>query len=104
MKLTIAELRRIIRTSLVETGGGTTLPRTAASIRNATAPDISDREQLGRIAKPRDPNEIAPHLREPLYDEEDCWGPVPPIAPDPYALPDMYTKDTSVLPTPPIKR
>lgn len=104
MKITVKEIRKIIRDILLnETGGGTTLPKMPI-IRNALGQDFSDREQLGRIAKPRDPDEIAPHLREPIYDEEDTWGPVPPIAPDPYALPDMYTKDTSVLPTPPIKR
>jgi len=51
-----------------------------------------------------DPDELTPHLREPIYDEEDCWGPVPPTGNDPYALPDPYAKDTGVLPTPPIKR
>lgn len=79
------------------------MPRTPY-VRNALGSSTSDREQLGRVAKPRDPDEIAPHLMEPLYDEEETWGPVPPTAPDPYALPDMFSKDTSVLPTPPIKR
>jgi hypothetical protein len=103
MKIKLGELRKIIRGVLRETGGGTTLPRMPV-IRNAMGPEMSDREQLGRIAEPRDPDEIAPHLVEPIYDEEDTWGPVPPIAPNPYALPDMYTKDYGVLPTPPIKR
>jgi hypothetical protein len=65
-------------------------------------PETSDREQLGRLAKDRDPDEIAPHLTEPMYD--DVWGPVPPTGENPYAIPDPYTKDTSVFPTPPIKR
>jgi hypothetical protein len=103
MNITIGELRRVIRRAILETGGGTTLPK-APTIRNALAPQMSDREQIGKIAKPRDPDEISPHLIEPIYDEEDTWGPVPPTAPDPYALPDMFSKDTGVLPTPPIKR
>lgn len=51
-----------------------------------------------------DPEEVSPHLMEPLYDKEDCYGPVPPTAQNPYALPDFYTKDYNVIPTPQIKR
>jgi hypothetical protein len=47
---------------------------------------------------------VAPHLQEPEVDAEDCWGPVPPVAPNPYAMPDFYTKDFNVIPTPQIKR
>ena len=67
-------------------------------------PDMADREQLGKIAKPSDPDEIAPHLTEPVYDYEDCYGPVPPQGKNPYTLPDPYSKDYHVIPTPPIKR
>ena len=84
MKISIGNLRRIIR--------------------NAMQPELSDREQLGKIAKPRDPNEISPHLVEPVYDYEDCYGPVPPQGKNPYTLPDPYNKDTSPLPTSTIKR
>lgn len=103
MLLKIGELRKIIRKVIEEAGGGTTLPK-SPYIRNAMQPDFSDREQLGRIAKPKDPDELSSHLLDPVYDMEDCYGPVPPTGKNPYALPDPYTKDTSPLPTPPIKR
>jgi hypothetical protein len=104
MKITIGQLRTIIRNTLLEAAGGTTLPHMPV-IRNAMGPDFADREQLGRISKKdEDEGEITPHLREPLYDEEDCWGPVPPTQQNPYMLPDPYAKDYGVLPTPPIKR
>jgi hypothetical protein len=103
MKISLGKLRLIIRNILVEAGGGTTLPR-SPMVRNAMAPDLADREQLGNIRRPRDPDEIAPHLIDPVEDMEDCYGPVPPTDNNPYALPDPFTRDTSPLPTPPIKR
>ena len=103
MKITVGKLRRIIREIVSEAAGGTTLPKNSV-IRNAMAPDMASREQLGKIAKPADPDAISPHLQEPIYDEEETWGPVPPTGKNPYALPDPYTKDTSPLPTSPIKR
>jgi hypothetical protein len=103
MKIVLGKLRQIIRNILVETGGGTTLPK-MPMIRNAMAPDFSSREQLGNIAKPKDPDELSSHLLEPVEDIEDCYGPVPPQGKNPYMMPDPYTKDTSPLPTSPIKR
>lgn len=104
MKIKLGQLRSIIRELIREAGGGTTLPR-SPRIRNAMQPDFSDREQLGKISRQQeDPDELAPHLREPVYDFEDCYGPVPPQDKNPYALPDPYTKDTSPLPTPGIRR
>jgi hypothetical protein len=103
MKITISKLRSIIRDILIEAGGGTTLPR-MPMIRNAMQPDFSDREQLGKVSRPKDPDELSSHLIEPVEDMEDCYGPVPPAGKNPYALPDPYTKDTSPLPTSPIKR
>lgn len=105
MKITIRELRSIIRSVLQEAAGGTTLPN-MPRVRDSIGPDFADREQLGRISTKDadDEDELPPHLREPVHQEEDCWGPVPPTGNDPYALPDPYTKDTGVLPTPPIKR
>jgi hypothetical protein len=104
MKITISQLRNIIRSVIVEAAGGITLPRMPV-IRNAIQPDFSDRERLGRISvKDADEDAITPHLREPIYDEEETWGPVPPTGEDPYALPDPYSKDYHVIPTPQIKR
>jgi hypothetical protein len=103
MKIKIGHLRNLIREIIMEIGGGSHLPRTPY-IRNALSPEMSDREQLGKISKGEDPDELSPHLREPVYDYEDCYGPVAPSGKNPYAIPDPYTKDTSPLPTPPIKR
>lgn len=105
MKITLGKLRRIIRAIVREGAGGTTLPK-MPMIRNAMGPDFADREQLSRISSKDmdDEDELSPHLREPVHSEEDCWGPVPPIQQNPYVLPDPYVKDSSVLPTPQIKR
>jgi hypothetical protein len=105
MRITVGNLRRIIKEVLEEAGGASPTPP-RPNIRNAMEPSISDREQLGRISvrDKDDPDALAPHLQEPEEDPEDCWGPVPPVAPNPYAMPDFYTKDFNVIPTPPIKR
>lgn len=105
MKIRVRELRRVIRQVLREAGGGTTIPSRPV-VNNPMSPSMADREAIGRISISSldDPDEVAPHLREPVYDEEDCFGPVPPTAENPYILPDYYSKDYGVLPTPPIKR
>lgn len=105
MKLTVGRLRRLIKEVLEEAGGASPTPP-RPNVRNAMAPSMADREQIGRISiKDKDgPEEISSHLQEPVHDEEDCWGPVPPTAQNPYAMPDFYTKDFNVIPTPPIKR
>lgn len=105
MKIKLGSLRSLIRNELLEACGGTTIPPRPV-VRNPISPSMSDREQIGRnsIKDKDDPNDIAPHLREPQYEPEECYGPVPPTAEDPYALPDFYAKDYGVLPTSPIKR
>lgn len=105
MRITIKELRRIIRDVVLEAGGGTTMPPRPV-VNNPMSPSMADREQIGRISvKDVDaPDELAPHLQDPLYDEEDCWGPVPPKGANPYAMPDPYTQDFNVIPTPQIRR
>lgn len=105
MKLRLFELRRIIRDALFESGGGTTMPPRPTT-RNPMSPSMADREQLGRISirDKDDPEDVAPHLQDPTYDEEDCWGPVPPTGKNPTASPDPYTQDYHVIPTPQIKR
>ena len=105
MRISIGRLRRIIRKTLAEAGGGTTTPP-RAMVNNPMAPSMADREEIGRnsIKDMDDPDELSPHLREPVEEPEDCWGPVPPTAPNPYAMPDFYTKDYNVIPTPSIRR
>ena len=57
MKISMGNLRKIIRELISEAGGGTTLPK-MPFIRNAMAPEFSDREQLGKITKSQDPDEL----------------------------------------------
>lgn len=105
MRITVGRLRRIIRQTLGEAAGGITVPP-RPTVRNAMAPSMADREQIGRISirDKDDPEDVSPHLREPEYDQEECWGPVPPTGANPYAMPDPYTQDYHVIPTPQIKR
>ena len=105
MRITLGKLRLLIRSVIAETAGGTTLPH-MPRVRDAIGPDFADREQIGRISSKDmdEPDELPPHLREPVHEEEDCWGPVPPVQQNPYVLPDPYTKDYHVIPTPQIKR
>ena len=66
------------------------------------APDMIDREQLGYLADidiDTNDNDLPAHLRDPVEDPEDCWGPVPPTQDDPYVQPDPFTTGWSVLPT-----
>ena len=105
MRITVGKLRRIIRETLEEAGGASPIPP-RPMVSNPMSPSMADREQLGKISIDtlEDPDQVAPHLQEPELDQEDCWGPVPPVAPNPYNMPDPYTKDFNVIPTPPIKR
>ena len=105
MKITIGKLKGIIRRAILEAGGGTSLAK-GPMIRDAMGPDFSDREQLGRIsAKDADEeDELAPHLREPNYKEDDCWGPVPPTQENPYMTGDPYVKDYQPMSTARMKR
>ena len=105
MRITVGQLRGIIREVLAEAGGASPTPP-RPNVRNAMTPSMADREQIGRISvkDKDDPEEVSPHLREPMYKEDDCWGPVPPTGEDPYVMADFYTKDYHVIPTPPIKR
>lgn len=104
MKITIGSLKRLIRDALLEGGGGTTMPP-RPMIRNPMSPSMADREQIGKNSiQNMDTDEISPHLKDPVYDEEDCYGPVPPNAEQPYALPDPFAQDFNVIPTPQIRR
>lgn len=104
MKMTIGQLRRLIRDSLREGAGGITVPRRFTST-NPSVSSMPDREKIGKNSiRQLEPDDVAPHLREPVYEEEDCWGPVPPTGKNPYMIPDPYAKDYHVIPTPQIKR
>lgn len=94
MKITLGQLRSIIRKVIIEAGGGTTLPH-LPMIRDPMGPEFADREQLGRIStKDNDEEDLtSPHLREPDYPEEETWGPVPPTGEVPFPHLDSYAKD-----------
>lgn len=66
--------------------------------RNVLSPDVADREQLGSLAGQPidtvdDPDDMPEHLREPTVDREDCMGPVPPDAEEPYVGQDPFVRD-----------
>ena len=106
MKIRVGTLRQLIREAILEAGGGITMP-TRPMVRNPMAPSMSDREQIGKnsLKNIDDDEEIAPHLIEPTYNEEDCWGPVPPTGDNnPHASMDFYNTDFNVIPRTPIIR
>lgn len=103
MKITIGQLRSIIRNVLLETGGAGPVPPQPYT-RNAMSPDINDREAIGRLEFGEPEIDLTDHLREPALTPEECWGPVPPQKKDPGVYQDPFTRDFSPLPTPPIKR
>lgn len=92
-----------------ESGGALPPRRMGDHINNSLSPAFNDREQLGQLAGD-DPNAaddedaLSPHLSEPAVTPEDCFGPVPPTAPDPYAQQDPFTRDVGPLPSSPFKR
>ena len=104
MKITIGELRSIIRQVLQETGGGWASPPQPAG-GDSFNPDINNREALGRLKSgtPID-DDLAPHLRDPQDNFDDDYGPVPPTNGEPYVSQDPFVRDHSPLPTPSIKR
>lgn len=51
-----------------------------------------------------DPEGLPDHLLEPQVTPDECYGPVPPEAEDPYVGQDPFVRDWSVLPTPGIHR
>lgn len=105
MRITIRNLRKLIRETLVESGGGTSIG-SRPTTNNPAVSSIADREQIGRISIQDidDPDMIAPHLMEPDYDREETEGPVPPTGKHPYASPDPLAKDFNVIPTSTIRR
>lgn len=77
-------------------------------IGNPLSPSTNDREQLGYLAD--NPSDVDPeddmpsHLKDNTVNPEDCYGPVPPDNGDPYVQQDPFARDTSPLPTSPIRR
>jgi hypothetical protein len=104
MKITLGQLRSIIRHALLEAGGASPIPSQPYT-RNAMSPDINHREQLGKLEFGEVEDELPEHLREPELTPEECWGPVPPNDEnDPGVYQDPFVRSYSPLPTPGIKR
>lgn len=105
MRLTVGKLRKLIRSTLLEVGGGVSIG-TRPTTSNPAVSSIADREQLGKISLKdiEEPDEVAPHLTDPTYNREEVEGPVPPTGKHPYASPDPYNKDYHVIPTSTVKR
>lgn len=100
MKISIGELRDLIRECiLVEYGGGTR--NRPQPTQNPSAPSPVTRQELGRISvKDMDVDEISPHLRDDFpQEDEDPWGPVPPFSDKPGLFTVDYAKDWGVLPS-----
>lgn len=108
MRIRLGQLRRLIREALALEWAGAPPTRPMFDyIGNPLSPSTNDREQLGYLADPDvddDEDMMSGHLNEPQEDPEDCWGPVPPVNGDPYVQQDPFARDTSPLPTSPIRR
>lgn len=106
MKVSLRELRVIIRTCLCEAGGGGVAFKPQPF--DAPSPDVASREQIGSLKQhdidTEEEDELPPHLREPEVDEKDCWGPVPPTGELPYTQQDPLVRDSSPLPSSRIMR
>jgi hypothetical protein len=106
VKISINNLRKLIRLVIQESGGGWASPPQPAGGTPFNT-DINNREQLGNL-KSGTPieDELSPHLRDadeqPDFDDE--YGPVPPVQGDPYVSQDPFVRSYSPLPTPGIKR
>lgn len=103
MKIKLGTLRRLIREAASDHWPG-------GPIRDELSDSMGkEREQLGvNSAKAMDtvadPDGLPDHLNEPEVSPEDCYGPVPPDAEDPYVGQDPFTRDYSPNPTGTIKR
>jgi hypothetical protein len=95
MLITIGELRRFIVESL--NNDFATMNRGIFTGRNPMSPEQVDREAIGSLADPtndEDVNDYLPaHLREPLEDKVDCYGPVPPTRNQQFVIEDPYVTD-----------
>ena len=103
MKIKLGVLRRIIR----EAGVNGRFPKQPA--RNALSPDINSREAIDAMTSKGidtidDWDDMPEHLREPMLTPEECFGPVPPSAEEPYVGQDPFARNTSVLPTSSIRK
>jgi len=98
-------LRRMLR----EAAGMDSTRMHGTDMRDSMSPDINSREAIGNMtAKGIDTEDdwdaLPEHLREPMLTPEECYGPVPPDAEEPYVGQDPFVRGSSPLPTPGIRR
>jgi hypothetical protein len=105
VKIRLSVLKRILR----EVGANGAFP--GQPIKNALAPDLNSREQLGAISAKaidtvQDPEGegMPDHLLDPTVTPEECYGPVPPDSEPVYVGQDPFARDTSPNPGGSIKR
>ncbi len=108
MKLTIKHLRSLVKEALASEGAGGMPSKAEPFIGDETGSQWNSREQLAALRNhdldTEEGDELPPHLREPMYDDDECFGPVPPDAPPPSILSDPFVRDSSPLPTSGIRR
>lgn len=99
MKIRLGTLRELIYE--IGASGGAWPGQPAG--RSVLSPDINSREQLGAISARAidtvaDPDGLPDHLLEPTVTPEECFGPVPPDAEDPYVGQDPFARDFAPQP------
>lgn len=92
MRISLGVLRRILLREI----GGDNLARIEGP--NILDPDVNNEKWPGVMNAKAfdtvgDEDEMPEHLKEPNESPEDCWGPVPPVAEDPYVQLDPYVTD-----------
>ena len=94
MRITIKKLRELIRSTIIEAGGGISPPRQPFD----GAHSVYEREPLGALTTGEPDDDIAPHLRGSFDDEDlDDKGPVPPNSETPGVYKDPFVRGDSVL-------
>lgn len=105
MRTTVRELKHMIHRVIAEAGGNMPtkpqpydgpMPPTGWSREQLTFLNSSD---LDTVDDEGNETLLPPHLRDPMYDEEDCFGPVPPGDNAVYPEMDYFTTDVNPLPT-----
>lgn len=95
MKMSLRDLRTVIRKCINEA--------TKTEFFDSPSPDTASREQIASLKQhdldTEEDDELPPHLREPVYSKEECYGPVPPTSENPYVQIDPFTNDYNDLPS-----
>lgn len=96
VKITIARVRQIVLEEILrEVGGGFASPPQPVGRSPNNGSDINSREALGKLEFGESDDDITAHLRDEYVTVEDDYGPVPPVAPEPYLTADPLARDLS---------